>query len=195
MKDELCHSIMFSPFIYPPCTMCEAWICYNNSSWKIRTFSFVEEVKSFGGFLTHCYMNQTIADSLAFQVYIFHILHFFPSFSLHFKLCQNTTFLLCFFPLTITKRYITSNIFFCHIFQFQLYTVFIFFVHANNHFLSFDTLMTKQLLYLEIGNFNHAPAAQLWNFHQVTEAQEHPCNQNTHNVNKHKIYITNNGNT
>jgi hypothetical protein len=55
--------------------------------------------------------------------------------------------------------------------------------------------MKKQLLYLEIGNFNHATTAQLWNFQHVTEAQEHPCNQNTHNANKHKIYTTNNGNT
>jgi hypothetical protein len=53
--------------------------------------------------------------------------------------------------------------------------------------------MKKQLLYLETGNLNHATTAQLWNFQHVTEAQEHPCNQNTHNVNKHKIYTTNNG--
>jgi len=117
--------------------MCVVWFCYTNSSWKIRTFSFVEEVKSFGGFLTHCYMNQTTVASLAFQVHIFHILYFFPSFSLHLKLCQNTTLQLCFFPLTITKIYTANSIIFCHIFQFQLYTVFIFFFHANNHFLSF----------------------------------------------------------
>jgi hypothetical protein len=48
-------------------------------------------------------------------------------------------------------------------------------MQTTTFFLSFDTLMKKQLLYLEIGNFNHATTAQLWNFQHVTEAQKHPC--------------------
>jgi hypothetical protein len=61
-------------------------------------------------------------------------------------------------------------------------------------FLSFDTLI-KKILYLETANFNHETKAQLWNFQRVTEAQEYPSNQITHNEYLHKMYTTNNGKT